>query len=261
MCMQTRRTTHLPGQEGFTLVELMISLAIFALVIAAIYQTYLYQQQVYLRNEAVVAMQQEGRSGRYFLSQDIRMAGYDPSGLADATIIAATVAELTVEADLDDSQSVGDATGEIIRFALTNDADGNGLADGSPCRLGREYYTRSGTVDTGGGLQPVVEHVDALQLCYELADGTELLAPASSQLDEIRAVTVSMLVRTARTLRGGPARGVTSQTYVSAAADSSADTLTPGFTGTRPAAWTYEDAYQRQLVVFKIRCRNMGLNP
>lgn len=239
---------------GYTLIELMVAMAIFSIVMTAIYETYQYQQRVYEKNENVIAMQQEGRAGRYFMTRELQMAGYNPLGTADnATIVRANGAEMVVRCDLNGDGDTDDDR-ERARFALTADADTDGLADDFPCRLGRQWG--------GGGLQPIAENVAALQFCYELASGDQTLSPDATELGDIRSVVVTMLLRTARPLRGAVGQGRKEQTYTSAAADTSADTLTPDLpSGERPAAWTYEDAFQRQLLVFKVRCRNMGLNP
>ena len=73
---------HMAGNEkGMTLVELMVALMLFLIVIAAIYNTFTFQQQAYMQTESKVNMVQEARAAQFFLARDIKMAGYDPSTL------------------------------------------------------------------------------------------------------------------------------------------------------------------------------------
>jgi type IV pilus assembly protein PilW len=261
--------------HGFSLIEMMVAMALFGIAITGIYQTYHYQQQVHLKQQQIVDMQQEARAADFFLSYDIRMAGYDPAGNAEPVFNIARIAEFQFEADLNgDGDLEGDA-GEIIRWALTNDANRNGISDaidggGAPpavwkddssaCGLGREYITRNGGVDTGGGLQPVANNVQALEFCYVLDDGSVTTAPTAAEALRVRSVYVSMLHRT-----GGKVRHHrNTQTYVPA---SRRDDLTPAWvlsgSSARPNAdWgPFDDGYHRTLTVMKIRCRNLGANP
>jgi prepilin-type N-terminal cleavage/methylation domain-containing protein len=65
--------------SGFTLMELMIAMAIAAIVMAAIYKVYLSQQKAYLTQQMVTEMQQNARSAMTLMQREIRMAGYKPA--------------------------------------------------------------------------------------------------------------------------------------------------------------------------------------
>jgi len=88
----------------------MISLVIFGIVMAGIYQTYDSQQATYIKQQQVIDMQQNQRTAIYFLGQEIRMTGYDPTGNADMIpgtttidtpgLLVADIAELTMTQDL-----------------------------------------------------------------------------------------------------------------------------------------------------------------
>lgn len=247
--------------KGFTLIEIMIAMAIFAIVVTGIYETYHYQQKSYMKQEQAVNMQQNLRAGLYFLKRDIRMAGYDPAEDADPTITIANIAELEFEVDQDGSGTINDSSRETIRYALTDDGSNNrddstrdGIANSFPCNLGREY-------NLGGGLQPVAENVDALEFCYVLKVDNEtieatVLSGSYDDPDDIRSIIVSMLVRTENPIKGGH---TDDRTYRQASSDT---TLTPNFNGTRPAPWgPFNDSYQRRLLITKVRCRNMGMDP
>jgi type IV pilus assembly protein PilW len=70
--------TTLRGQKegGFTLVELMVSLAMTAFLIGAIYLTFGVQRQRFATEEQIIEIQQNGRVAMEFLSREVRMAGF-----------------------------------------------------------------------------------------------------------------------------------------------------------------------------------------
>jgi type IV pilus assembly protein PilW len=76
-------------QQGFTLVELLVAMAMAGIVIGAIYSTFKSQQDSYVNQEVVAEMQQNLRAALYMMARDIRIAGYDPSEVADAGIVSA----------------------------------------------------------------------------------------------------------------------------------------------------------------------------
>jgi len=67
------------NSNGFTLLELLLALAIFMIVIGAAYSTFLSQQNSYIVQEQVAGMQQNIRSAMFLMQRDLRMAGYDPT--------------------------------------------------------------------------------------------------------------------------------------------------------------------------------------
>lgn len=68
-----RRRSH---SRGFTLVELLVYIAIVGVVAAAIFSTFKSQQDSYLVQEEIAAMQQNLRAALYVVGNDIRMCGY-----------------------------------------------------------------------------------------------------------------------------------------------------------------------------------------
>ncbi len=65
--------------RGFTLIELMIAMAVALIVLAAIYRVYQTQQKAYTTQQLVVAMQQNARLAMTLMKREIRMAGYKPA--------------------------------------------------------------------------------------------------------------------------------------------------------------------------------------
>jgi prepilin-type N-terminal cleavage/methylation domain-containing protein len=62
--------------KGLTLIELLVAMAISAVLIAAIYRTFMGQHKTYMVQEQVVDMQQNARVAINRMMREIRMAGF-----------------------------------------------------------------------------------------------------------------------------------------------------------------------------------------
>ena len=130
-------------EAGFSLVEMMVVLAILGVVMAAMFSMFTHQQKSYSVQDHVSMMQQNVRVGLDYLVKDIRMAGYIPEGIpfdasdppvptpqkpAPSTDVAgqpftdgvnesieqATSTTVTFQADIDN-----DAVTETVRYTLS----------------------------------------------------------------------------------------------------------------------------------------------
>ena len=216
------------SQKGFTLVELMVTMAIMAVVMAGVYSAYYSQQQSYVVQEQVSEMQQNLRGAMYFMAKEIRMAGCNPTGSADAGIVTAgsNTINFTMDTrgqDIDDPPN-GTVTNpnENITYILY-DSDGDGTNDA----LGR---------DTGTGNRLVAQNVDALDFVYLDEDGN-----LTASLLQIRTVQITIVARTGRADRGY--RDTASYTNLQ---------------GTQILA-PPNDNFRRKRLATNIKCRNLGL--
>jgi type IV pilus assembly protein PilW len=75
--------------RGFTLIELIISMAVGAMVLMAIYSSFDSQAQSNVKQQQIVDVQQNLRGALYLIEQDIRMAGCDPGATALPGIVTA----------------------------------------------------------------------------------------------------------------------------------------------------------------------------
>jgi len=218
----------------------MIAIAIFGIASAAIYATYQHQQDSYLIQEQVADMQQNLRAGIYFLTRGIKMAGYDPTEEAGAAAHKAnSVKKAEFKFAVDEDRDGKIINKEIIRYALSKDANKDGRADTFPCNVGRE--------DGSGGLQPLAENVEALEFFYHLADGTTATDPAHSA--DVRSVDVSLLVRTQYQIKGHR------DTIAYFPASNPKHEA-----GKENTVWgPFNDGFRRKLLITNIRCRNLGL--
>lgn len=195
------------NQKGFTLIELMVSLAVASIVMAAVFLMYKSQLQTNATQLATVEMSQHARAAIMLLEREIRSAGTDPTGYAGAGITMAASYEIRCTRDITGGESdsidndkdgqtdetdewydaeINDAN-ESIRYRLWSeggvncDVNNDGIADSFPCSLCR---------DTGGGLQRVADNVEALNFVYLDASGNP-----TATLADIRAVQVTLIVR------------------------------------------------------------------
>lgn len=239
------------NKAGFTLVELMVAITIFGIASAAMYATYQQQQDSYLTQEQVADMQQNLRAALFFITRDLKKAGFDPSERSEAALDSNNIARVAeCRFAYDDNEDGVIQNTEYIRYALTNDGSNgindssrDGLTNGLPCHLGRE----TGIPPDNSGLEPVADNVDAIELLYHLADGTITASPASPS--EIRSMDLSLLVRTSQQIKGY----TDSSTYFPAS--------NPGHeTGVGKKVWgPFNDPYQRRLLITQIKCRNLGV--
>jgi type IV pilus assembly protein PilW len=218
--------------RGFTLVEVLIALAISGLLMTAVYVAFQSQQRSYLAQEQVAEVQQNIRAGVDFMVREIRMAGYDPTGIGNDGIEEATVGRFGFTSDSNADGDVED-TGESITYGFCNtfDSEPDGVVDGGGvASLGR---------DTGGGFQPVAENIQAIEFNYLDEDGNVTVA-----LDDIRAVQISILARAQRPDRN----------YL--------DTRVYPDNGTTPGGVTwgpFDDNFRRRFQTITVKLRNMGI--
>ncbi|KAF0188873.1 MAG: type IV pilus assembly protein [Desulfobulbaceae bacterium] len=235
------------SNRGFTLVEIMIALAISGIVMAAIYSVYISQQRTSIVQEQVVEMQQNVRASLDIMEREIRMAGYSRSRTG------ATIPNVTI--------TTANANQLIFRMVADTDGmdnDGSGVADEDGEIESIEYYLYDaygdGDLDLGrrtpSNTQAVAENIDAIEFNYIMANGTLTTTPA--QPNDVRAVQISILARAGREDR----EFTNSITYTSGSGNAAWDIngATAG-TGNPP-----NDNFRRRLLITTVQCRNMGLN-
>src|SRR4030095_13084548 len=110
-------------QHGFTVIEVMVAMAIASGLITAVYQTFHSQQRSYLMQSGTAAMQQNIRGGMYLMNRELRSSGYNP-----LKAITNYVSFVTGFAAPNNQFVVNYATDHSI-VAFTLDTNGNGVID------------------------------------------------------------------------------------------------------------------------------------
>lgn len=170
-----RRTDR--SQEGFTLIEILISVSIFALVIIGIYNLFDTSRATYVSGQRKVDVQQNARVALDEIVREIRMTGYFPenfttppaSPLLANPIQVATNAAVAVYGDLD-----GSGASNVFLFCL----------DGSLVRRQRAAAGGVSAYTCTAG-QVMAENVTSLSFTYLAADNTPIPNPPTApfQLD------------------------------------------------------------------------------
>ncbi len=73
------------SDSGFTLIELMVAMAMSSIVVGVIYSAYTVQTKIYTEQDKVAEMQQNLRAGMAYLQREARMAGYNPGDKKDVS--------------------------------------------------------------------------------------------------------------------------------------------------------------------------------
>ncbi len=107
-------------EQGFTLIELMVAMAITLVVMGAIFMTFKSQQDSYVIQDQVTRMQQNLRGAMYVMTHDIQMAGYY-TNFDSGTCT-------TDWDDLDDDNDTSTGT-ESVRPLIYGDENVTGAAD------------------------------------------------------------------------------------------------------------------------------------
>jgi len=240
------------SNKGFTLVELMITMAISLLLAMA--ATFAYQSQVksYVTQESVSFAQQNLKACQVMIADDLRLAGYNPphSGATIASVVsyddpAHPIFSLANGPNLTLSfwdDAVG-PTGlqRIVTYGLYNYGGACGGAD-AVLDLGRTTYT---TPPAPGGLagltSPVSENIIRLEFQYTMSNPNGVdsitLAPPPTRLNDIKSITVTLLSQAHR---------ITQDT-------TDLNTYTTPFGTT----WgPFKDGFKRRLQTFTVSIRN-----
>lgn len=252
------------SKKGFTLIELLVAMAIASIIMAAIVTTYQIQVRAANTQAALTDMTQIARVAVEIMSHEIRMAGINPTGNANARIITAEAGNLIFSLDVDDAAGTGQPNGdccdanEIIRYYLSNDADGDGINDNIAsnveCHLLRETGAGNDPASPCGGAgvntQPLAFNVDGLNFVYLDADNNVLPSPVTgNDLNDIRSIELTMVTR------AGLSSGGLLYSYTNAETYSNQQ-----LTGTSDH-WEFDppdDSFRRLLLTTTINGRNLG---
>jgi prepilin-type N-terminal cleavage/methylation domain-containing protein len=227
------------NSRGFSLVELMVAMAIAGFAMAGIYGVYNAQVKTHVTQGIVVDNQQNLRNAMFIISNAVRMAGYDPSrgcrvgedtdgrqrlGLFTAadfsTFCTGGIGSPLVAVGGQFCVSGFSGTGsdsDSVAFAL--DWNGDDTASGGVGMVQAldtevvafRLNAATNTVERYGaraGWQPVAENIDSLAFLYFDQNGAEVLPtpPAATlsraDLANVRSIHVAMTAVMPREVSG-----------------------------------------------------------
>lgn len=179
------------NSAGFTLIELMIAMAIAGIVFTAIYGMFIAQVRGQVSQDVSLEMTQGLRSAFEIMETDIRMAGCDPTQGAGARILLADVDRIRFTMD------TGGGPNNEPNGAIENNED-VAYRVNTAGNLGRE-------TGGAGGAQPLILNCDVLNFVYLDEQGNVMATPVApqNQRNRIRTVQVTAVVRSGDTASPG----------------------------------------------------------
>jgi len=214
------------SQKGFSLLELMVTLAIGSVLMAAISTFYHGQLKTHVTQNELVDMQQDARAAMYMMTREIRMAGYDPLN-SGATIRLADATQMAFDSDSDGSADGAIDAGERFYY---------GLSDGNLIRGG--WTNPFGPVPDS--LETVALNIDALDFVYLDSAGD-----TTTDLEAIRSVQISLVARSGEHVRALLRKRKDSRTY----RNQQGTVILPA----------QNDNFRRIRLTSEVKVRNLGL--
>ncbi len=157
ICRQTAR--------GFSLLETLISAALFSLVITGVYGLYTTMHSTMIRGELKADLQQNARIGLGRMVREIRMAGYDPEDALSHVAIHPRGALRSAMVDClsfiayDSDRHANPAVEKSVQ--ITYD-----LSQTTLRRKQENWNPTDKAFAAGAGAQPLAESVDLLTFTY-----------------------------------------------------------------------------------------------
>ncbi len=164
------------GVGGFSLMETLVAMAVFSLVMIAIYTTFESSVGTYAKGDVKADIHQNTRVAMELMVRDLRLAGFFPENFSPAIIppapeapgcvgppftgiSTATATQITLCGDVD-----GDDSSELVTYTWFGDTNGDGIVD-----PGENEIRRQVTEDVAAGAQQpevVAVYISGFQFSY-----------------------------------------------------------------------------------------------
>ena len=182
------------NNKGFTLIEMMISMAIGLVILTAIAGTFTLQTRQNSAEEQLGYMQQNVRAALDLMIREIQMAKYDPAATAFSAGtygVTYSASQLQIKADMDGNGTLDtSSSGSVENIIYAH--------DNANLRITRQ-------LGSSGTAQVLADHVTAFTFNYYDANGNTVTSSANS--GNIRKVTLSITARTAKPDPSYPSNG------------------------------------------------------
>ena len=220
------------NNHGFSMIELVVVMAISSIVMLAIYSIYESQHRSHLMQQELVATQQNLRTAIYYMETEIRLAGCDPTGNAGAQIIDANSNQIRFTADiLQDPYMVNEYPDGVIN-------DPNTAQDwAEDIRYSLSDGDNDGDNDLMRNSSILAENICALNFVYLDENGN-----VTTQVPDIRSVQISIVGRVSQK---DPDYTNNNNYYNQQGAIILA---------------AQNDHFKRKVLRSEVKCRNLGLN-
>ena len=165
---------------GFTLVEVLVSIAIASIVFGTIFRTFDNFGRSYTKENVKAGIQQKARVGIELMARDIRLAGLDP--------MVATTAGFVV----------ADTNSSSIRFTADLNYDGDIMDpfEDITYRLNGDRLEQASDIGTGMSVDTLMDNVTDLTFTYLNEGDTAIALPLDAvTADQITSVLISLTVQ------------------------------------------------------------------
>jgi type IV pilus assembly protein PilW len=160
-------------QAGFSLTELLISIAVASILLAAISTYFAYQNRSYAAQNQLTEMNENTRAALDLLEREIRLAGYNPTR-ATFNGIPYNASSATLD--------------------LYQDLDGDGAITGTNEHITYTYNSTQKILyrnaNDGNGAQPLLDNLNAFQFSYLNGAGS-----VTTTSTEIRSVGIVLTMQ------------------------------------------------------------------
>lgn len=150
-------------RAGFTLIELLVAMVLTGFLGIVASRLFVVQHQAFVRQGEGILRTQNARAGFDLMTREMRNAGFDPRGTAEAGVTLWTGEAFAWTADLDADGDTDDA-GESLGYRLAEDGT---------------LVRRDGAVEV-----PVAEHVKELAFTY-FSDATGTPAGTAGEIERV----------------------------------------------------------------------------
>ena len=174
-CKNNMRYSGYETQTGFTLIEIAVAMCLTLLVLAPVVGLFVSLSRSYTTQEKTVELQQTVRAGMDFMLHDLRLAGLDPLGSANAGVEIAQTSKIRITSDRNLNGSIDESDDESVTY----------LYDAAANRIDQILYEGSDSEES----RNLADHVAALVFAYRDVNGAVTTTPA-----DIRSIEITMAI-------------------------------------------------------------------
>jgi type II secretory pathway pseudopilin PulG len=173
MTMEENNAQTQNSEKGFTLVEVLIYLALFVLIMGAVFQTFEGNRATFASGEKKADVQANGRVAMDEIARQIRMAGYFPENF-----------DANTANDIANGNAIHIATNTAV--AIYGDADAAGSSNVLLfCLDGTVLRRQTGPIGTASSYtcsagEALAENITSLRFTYYGADNLTIPNPANT---------------------------------------------------------------------------------
>ena len=216
------------GDEGFSLLEVLIALAVLGIVLTGVVKMFTTTGRFHTSQERIVETMDNVRAVKQLMVDEIRSAGCNPKGKQAIGFVNdaggderfdtdANSIHFTRDIDNGDGDQLYEPDGDaddpnenIAYYRGTSSALSDILASTDPTP-GTLYRTSFGAA--GSNSQPVADNITGLRFRYFDSSGTEITNPGTTDLAKIKLVEVTVIGRVTNTTQVSTANQTWTQRF------------------------------------------------